>query len=47
MRLDLKSLHRLTQLKLQASTASGARFATDAGSLRAEGYAPGERTRVV
>jgi len=41
MRLNLKSLHRLTQLKLQASTASGARFATDAGSLRVECYAPG------
>lgn len=41
MRLDLTSLRRLTHLALQGSTPSGARFATDAGALLVECYAPG------
>lgn len=41
MHLNLQSLHRITQLELRASTASGARFDTDAGSLQVECYAPG------
>lgn len=41
MRLDLTELRRLDKLWLQATTASGARFTTEAGTLQADVYAPG------